>query len=176
MQPIDAVGEEADLIGSVVGNTLSLENESPQHTVVALVCALLVGRIRTGEVHLQIAIFQKGKPRKLRTVVAGNGLEPMFALLHEVRHDLLQSLVDRLGGMVASLAPDAHPRHALHKRENTRLVLALIADDSVDLPMTELGANAHDLGAFFAQNELTFSMFCGIIGDVHSDDPFGIVV
>ena len=30
--------------------------------------------------------------------------------------------------------------------------------------------------SFFTQKVLTFSMFCGIIGIVHSDDPFGIVV
>ena len=30
--------------------------------------------------------------------------------------------------------------------------------------------------SFFAPKVLTFSMFCGIIGIVHSDDPFGIVV
>ena len=33
-----------------------------------------------------------------------------------------------------------------------------------------------DFVPFFAQKVLTFSVFCGIIGIVHSDDPFGIVV
>ncbi len=28
---------------------------------------------------------------------------------------------------------------------------------------------------FFVQTVLTFSVFCGLIGIVHSDDPFGIL-
>ena len=57
-QAVDTVSEEADFVGRVIGNTLSLGNEPTQHTVVAFVCALLAGRIRMGEVHLQLAVLQ----------------------------------------------------------------------------------------------------------------------
>ena len=51
--------------------------------------------------------------------------------------------------MVFSLDPDAHPRHALDKREHTRLIFILFADDRVNLPVTEFGTGIRDLRAFF---------------------------
>ena len=33
----------------------------------------------------------------------------------------------------------------------------------------------HQFVSFFAQKVLTFSVFCGIIGIVHSDDPFELL-
>ena len=51
--------------------------------------------------------------------------------------------------MVFSLDPDAHPRHALDKREHTRLIFILFADNRVDLPVTEFGTGIRDLRAFF---------------------------
>ena len=89
-----------------------------------------------GKVHLQLAVLQQRKSCKLRTVVTGNGLEHLIALLCEVGHNLLQCLVDRFGSMVASLDPNTHPRHALDKREDARLVLTDLANDRVDLPVT----------------------------------------
>ena len=64
------------------------------------------------------------------------------------------------------------------------------ADGTIIRPVTRFGitmlGNAVDrppilqtnfnFVSFFAQKVLTFSVFCGIIGIVHSDDPFGIVV
>ena len=64
-QTVDAIGEKADLVSGVIENTLSLRDEPPQHTVVAFVCAFLTGRIRMGEVHLQLAVLQQRKSRKL---------------------------------------------------------------------------------------------------------------
>ena len=79
----------------------------------AFVCALLAGRIRMGEVHLQLAVLQQRKLRELRAVIAGDGLEHLILLLREVRHNLMQGFHDCLGGVVASFDPNAHPRHAL---------------------------------------------------------------
>lgn len=45
---------------------------------------------------------------------------------------------------------------------------------SVDRPSV-LAANLNFV-SFFAQKVLTFAMFCGMIGIVHSNFPFGIVV
>ena len=50
-QTIDAVGKEADFISGEVGNTLSLRDESSQHTVMTLVSAFLAGRIGMSKVH-----------------------------------------------------------------------------------------------------------------------------
>ena len=66
--------------------------------------------------------------------------------------------------MVFSLDPDAHPRHALDKREHTRLIFIFFADDRVDLPVTEFGTGIRDLRAFFdtpAENLLVLTdSFC----------------
>ena len=66
--------------------------------------------------------------------------------------------------MVLSFDPDAHPRHALDKREHTRLIFILFADDRVDLPVTEFGTGIRDLRAFFdtpAENLLVLTdSFC----------------
>ena len=102
-----------------------------------------------GEVHLQLAVLQQRKLRELRAVIAGDGLEHLILLLREVRHDRLQGFVDCLGGMVLSLDPNTHPRHALHQGQNAGLALVLLTDDRVDLPMAKLSAKVHDLGAFF---------------------------
>ena len=48
-QTVDAIGKKADLVSGAIGNTFSLGDEPPQHTVVAFVCTFLTGRIRMGE-------------------------------------------------------------------------------------------------------------------------------
>ena len=101
------------------------------------------------EVHLQLAVFQQRKLRKFRTVVAGNGLEHLIPLLSKVGHDLLQGFHDCLGGMILSLDPNTHPRHALGQGQDTGFAFILLTDDRVDFPVAKLGAKAHDLGAFF---------------------------
>ena len=80
-----------------------------------------------------------------------------------------------LVGLVTVLLPIVERHHTTHD-----LILDCIVrpsqmlGDSVDRPAV-FQSNL-DLGPFFAQKMLTFSVFCGIIGIVHSDDPFGIVV
>ena len=57
-QAVDAVGEKADFVGGVVGNTLALGDKSPQHAVMTFVGTFLTGRIWMGEVHLYLAVLQ----------------------------------------------------------------------------------------------------------------------
>ena len=64
--------------------------------------------------------------------------------------------------MVESLDPNTHPRHALNKREHTRLVLTYLANDRVDLPVTEFGTKFHNFRAFFdapTENFLVLTSF-----------------
>ena len=51
--------------------------------------------------------------------------------------------------MILSFDPDTHPCHALHKRENTRLIFILFTDDRVNFQMSKLGTQFHDCGAIF---------------------------
>lgn len=60
-QAVDAVGKEADFIGGVIENTLSLGDEPTQHTVVAFVGTFLPGGVRMGEIHFQTAFLQQGE-------------------------------------------------------------------------------------------------------------------
>ena len=66
--------------------------------------------------------------------------------------------------MVFRLDPAAHPRHALDKREHTRLIFILFTDARVDLSVTEFGTGIRDLRAFFdtpAENLLVLTdSFC----------------
>ena len=55
-QAIDAIGKEANIVRAVVGNALALGDKTPQHSVVALVGALLPRRTGVGEVHLQLIV------------------------------------------------------------------------------------------------------------------------
>lgn len=116
------------------------------------------------EVYLQTSVLKKRKSRELRAVIACDGFEHLIISLRELRHDSLQHFRDCLGGMVLSLNPDAHSCHALDKREDTRLIFILFADDCVNLPVIEFGARIHDLRAFFdapTENFLVFTdSFC----------------
>lgn len=68
-ETIDEISEEANFIGSIVRNALAFGNETPQHTIVALVRAFFTGRIRMGEVRLQLTVLQQRKPCELRSVI-----------------------------------------------------------------------------------------------------------
>ena len=52
----------------------------------------------------------------------------------------MQGFYDCLGGVVLSLDPNTHPRHALHQGQNAGLTLVLLADDRIDLPMAKMSA------------------------------------
>ena len=58
-QSVDTIGKQADFISSITRNALSFGDEPSQHTIVALVSALLPRRIWMGEIHIQLAIFQQ---------------------------------------------------------------------------------------------------------------------
>ena len=45
--------------------------------------------------------------------------------------------------------PNAHPRHALGQGQDARFALVLLANDRVDLTVTEFGTKFHNFGAFF---------------------------
>lgn len=115
-----------------------------------------------GEVHLQLAVFQQRKSCELRAVVAGNGLKHPILTIREALHDRLKGFVDRLGGVIAGFDPNAHPRHALHKREDTRFSFALLADDCIDLPMAKFNAKLNDFGGVLRCFDRDFSYFHGL--------------
>ena len=68
-QTIDANGKETYLISRILGDTLSLENESAKHPIVILVCPLSLRGMRMGEMHFQLAIFQQRKFRTGRGII-----------------------------------------------------------------------------------------------------------
>lgn len=115
------------------------------------------------EVHLQLAVLEQRKSRELRPVVTGDGFEHLISLLSKVGHFLLQGIVDRLGSMIVSLDPNAHPRHAFHQGQNARLVFVLFADDRVELPMTN-PVRKFTISGVLRWSDRVFSYFRGLFG------------
>lgn len=91
-QTIDANGKETYLISRILGDTLSLENESAKHPIVILVCPLSLRGMRMGEMHFQLAIFQQRKFRKFRAIASDNCLEYFVLLAFEVFKNLFQKV------------------------------------------------------------------------------------
>ena len=91
-QTIDANGKETYLISRILGDTLSLENESAKHPIVILICPLSLRGMRMGEMHFQLAIFQQRKFRKFRAIASDNCLEYFVLLAFEVFKNLFQKV------------------------------------------------------------------------------------